>query len=155
MQKTVLRPQTSTVCYAKHKNHSNFVNKTVEINAIDKCFLSDEPGLMIGSAIAKTRQSCRVPVLLVNNTNKIFKVKRGSIIGKINAVDEMCIEPTTSTGKDDDLQDITAELNVPPEHRQRIEKLISQHRDLFAVSDADLGHTNTIQMKIDTGDHPR
>lgn len=153
-KKTVLRPQTSTVCYAKHKNHSNFVNKTVEINAIDKCFLSDEPGLMIGGAIAKTRQSCRVPVLLVNNTNKIFKVKRGSIIGKINAVDEMCIEPTTSTGKDDDLQDITAELNVPPEHRQRIEKLISQHRDLFAVSDADLGHTNTIQMKIDTGDHP-
>lgn len=41
-------------------------------------------------------------VLLVNNINKIFKVKCGSIIGKINVVDEMCIELIISMGKDDD-----------------------------------------------------
>lgn len=76
-RKTILPPQTSTVCYVRHKNHANFDYKTVEVNAIDKCFINDEPGLMIGSAVARTKKSRKVHVLLVNNTNKTFKIKRG------------------------------------------------------------------------------
>lgn len=75
--KTILPLQTSTVCYVRHKNHANFDYKTVEVNAIDKCFINDEPGLMIGSAVARTKKSRKVHVLLVNNTNKTFKIKRG------------------------------------------------------------------------------
>lgn len=62
-KKTILRPQTSTVCYARHRNHTNFDNKTVEVNAIEKCFINDEPGLMIGSAVARTKKSRKVPAL--------------------------------------------------------------------------------------------
>lgn len=43
------------MCYVKYKNYLNFVNKIVEINVIDKCFLSDELGFMIGSVIVKIR----------------------------------------------------------------------------------------------------
>lgn len=45
------------------------------------------------------------------------------------------------------------EHNVPPEHRPRIERLVDQNSDLFSSTDADLGHTSAIQMKIDTGNH--
>ena len=34
-----------------------------------------------------------------------------------------------------------------------IKKLLVQNKDHFAKTDAELGHTNTIQMKIDTGNH--
>lgn len=34
-KKTILRPQTSTVCYARHKNYPNFENKTVVVSAIE------------------------------------------------------------------------------------------------------------------------
>ena len=32
--------------------------------------------------------------------------------------------------------------------------MIFQNEDIFAATDADLGHTDTVKMKIDTGDHP-
>lgn len=59
-KKTILRPQTSTFCYARHKNHANFENKTVEVSAIDKYFINDEPGLMIGSSVLRTKKSRKV-----------------------------------------------------------------------------------------------
>ena len=41
-------------------------------------------------------------------------------------------------------QDVTEGINVPPEHREMIKKLIVKNKDLFAKTDAELGHTNTI-----------
>ena len=35
-----------------------------------------------------------------------------------------------------------------------IHSLINQNTELFAVNDSDLGHTDTVTMRIDTGDHP-
>ena len=43
---------------------------------------------------------------------------------------------------------------MPPDHKESITKLICQNSDMFAANDADLGHTDTVKMKIDTGDHP-
>lgn len=42
-------------------------------------------------------------------------------------------------------------VSVPTEHRAIITKLLLKKSDIFAVNDADLGHTETV--KIDTGDH--
>lgn len=43
--------------------------KIVEVTTIDKWVINDEPELMIGSAVARTKKSRKVHVLLVNNTN--------------------------------------------------------------------------------------
>lgn len=92
---------------------------------------------------------------MVNNTNKTFKIKRGYVIGRINAIDETSIEPSTMEATNNKaFQDPMTDLNVPPEHRPRIERLVDQNSDLFASTDADFGHTSAIQMKIDTGNHP-
>ena len=50
--------------------------------------------------------------------------------------------------------DLNSPINVPDEHRQVIMNLITCNRDLFATKDTDLGKTDTIKMKIDTGNHP-
>jgi hypothetical protein len=154
-KKTFLKPQSTTVCFAKHRDHAKFQNKIVEVNAFDKGFISEEPGLMIGSVVAKTKPSRRIPVLVVNNTNKTYKLKRGCVIGRINVIDDKSIETSVQDKNKDEEQfdDLKAELQVSPEHRQMIENIVLHNRDLFAKTDADLGHTDTIKMKIDTGNH--
>lgn len=43
------------------------------------------------------------------------------------------------------------EVDVPEEHRVRVEQLTKNNKDLFADRDLDLSHTDTVTMKIDTG----
>ena len=40
---------------------------------------------------------------------------------------------------------------MPPQHRDVISNLVDENLDIFASKDSDLGHTDTIKMKIDTG----
>ena len=109
---------------------------------------------MLGNALAKTKPSRAIPVLLINNTNKTFRLRRGCIIGRVSVIEEQAIESVTREDTTDSgPQDVTEEISVPPENREMIKKLLVQNKDLFAKTDAELGHTNTIQMKIDTGNH--
>ena len=154
-RRVTIKPQSTTICRARHKDHANFKNKTVEVNALDQGFINNEPGLMIGSAVAKTKMSRNVPVLLVNNTNKTFKLRRGCVIGRINVIDDQSIETTVNEVLSSDTSsNLLSELDVADKHRTFIEKIVLQNRDLFAQTDSELGHTNTIKMKIDTGNNP-
>ena len=47
-----------------------------------------------------------------------------------------------------------SEINAPSEHLNCIKKLIRQNSGLFADKDSDLGHTETVGMHINTGNHP-
>lgn len=47
-----------------------------------------------------------------------------------------------------------ANIDVPEEHKNQIGKIISSNRNLFAQKDTELGHTETVKMKLDTGEHP-
>jgi hypothetical protein len=111
-KKTVLKPQSTTVCFAKHKDHANFQNKIVEVNALERGFISEEPGLMIGSVVAKTKSSRRIPVLVVNNTNKTFKLKRSCVVGRINAIDDKSIETSIQdrNKNEEKIENLKAEL---------------------------------------------
>ena len=46
------------------------------------------------------------------------------------------------------------EIVVPPEHKDKISKVIIENRDVVANSDKELGQTQSVRMKINTGDHP-
>ena len=43
---------------------------------------------------------------------------------------------------------------MPPEHKDVISRLVEDKSDIFASKDSDLGHTDTIKTKIDTGKEP-
>ena len=46
------------------------------------------------------------------------------------------------------------DLSVPGDFEGGVKKLVTENRDLFAQTDAELGHTDTVKMKLDTGEHP-
>ena len=45
------------------------------------------------------------------------------------------------------------DLDVPKQHRLKIENLIVKNQDLFASKDSELGHTDTVKMQIDVGNN--
>ena len=61
------------------------------------------------------------------------------------------IEGCTLTG-DEGSADYKA--NILDEYRDAIVKLLEENKDLFAKNDLDLGRTNTLTCKIDTGTYP-
>ena len=91
--------------------------------------------------------------MIVNETNKCYRLRRGSVIGKarpldtneINNVEPMEVDQPTETEED--------EIDVPEKHRRNITRLVKKNNDLFARKDKDLGHTSTVKMQIDCQGH--
>lgn len=155
-KKTILKPQTSNICFVKIKRGFELPkSKLYEILSLDKGGLSDEPGILIGNAIVKIENVNKVPIHIVNNTNKTFRFKRGTAVGKINGVLEENLVSLEEelTNKMPETED-NVQINVPSEHKQIINMIIDKNKDIFAVKDSDLGHTDTVKMEIETGDNP-
>ena len=43
---------------------------------------------------------------------------------------------------------------MPNEYNEIITRFLKNNADLFAATDADLSHTDTVKMRIDTRDNP-
>ena len=54
-------------------------------------------------------------------------------------------------GQEFDSRMVLKDLHVADKYRDNIEPLILRNSDLFASKDTELGHTDTVRMKIDTG----
>ena len=159
--RNILKPQTSNVCLAKIKDNPNLnQDKLFQISQTDSGYISSEPGLMISNAVVKMNKNREVPILIVNNTDKTFNLNRGCIVGKLEVIEETNIASINEINKSKENDENKtgkinrAEISAPPEHRKLVEKLLFANEDLFAAKDTELGHTDTVTMKIDTGDHP-
>ncbi|CAC5361822.1 unnamed protein product [Mytilus coruscus] len=73
----------------------------------------------------------------------------GLMIKEINLVNVNQSQGTAGPEKLDE-----SEISVPQEFKKDILRMIRDNEDIFATSDKDLGCTDTVQMTIDTGDHP-
>ena len=154
----VIKPHTAIVCRAKTQAVLDSGGKQLcQISPTDRGYLSSEPGLELQKTVVEMRRDRMFPVLISNRTNKTFRVKRGSVIGKleklseehiVNSIQEMGEEKEKARG--DWLDDVTA----PEAFEDDVRDLVRGNKDLFAQSDAELGHTDTVRMKIDTGEHP-
>lgn len=47
-----------------------------------------------------------------------------------------------------------SDFDLPLEYRALVTEMLQENRDLFAAKDSDLTFTDTVKMKIDTGDTP-
>ena len=154
----VIKPHTAIVCRAKTQAVLDSGGKQLcQISPTDRGYLSSEPGLELQKTVVEMRRDRMFPVLISNRTNKTFRVKRGSVIGKleklseehiVNSIQEMGEEKEKARG--DWLDDVRA----PEAFEDDVRDLVRGNKDLFAQSDAELGHTDTVRMKIDTGEHP-
>ena len=150
----LLKPQTMTINYVKiNKGFQIGDSGLLQVNNTDADCIRREPGLRLRDSVYRIRHADKLPVIIINQTNRHYRLRRGEIIGKISSLDSAEISTVsndndgTRTVIDDDLKDLV----VPQEYRADIEEIISNHKDLFARRDCDLGATGTVKMHIETG----
>lgn len=157
--KIKLKPRSAKLCYGKVRNSPELPScRSYEVTEIEKGFLVNEPGLQIVNSVSYLDKNRKIPILVVNNTDKFQTIYRHGLVAKIDAVSENNLKSVGSVlnepvcPKNINLDD----LQMKQEHKYRsdIEKVILENQDLFASKDSDLGHTDTVKMKIDTGNNP-
>ena len=100
----------------------------------------------------------QIPIMLANTTNTTIKIPRGREVGR--AVSASIRENVVSEADSGDGHTHThrvvnvEEIVVPTEHKDKISKVIIENRDVVANLDKELGQTQSVWMKINTGDHP-
>jgi transposase InsO family protein len=155
-RKTVIRPQSTAICHVK--NGAGFTipqSGIVSVSNMDEGCIFDEPGLVVQESIHTLKETGKLPVVIVNRTNRHYNFWKGSIIGKITTFDENEIA-TVDTETEENEQVTTedfANIQVPEKYRADIWKIIKKNKDLLAKTDSELGQTDTVKMKIDTGDN--
>ena len=153
-KKTTIKPQSAMICHVKLNQGFQLTDsKTLEVTNIDAGCIQDEPGLRLREAVNTAKTPHKIPVMIVNETNKCYRLRRGSVIGKarpldtneINQVEPMEVDQPEETEED--------EIDVPEKHKRNITRLVKKNKDLFAKKDKDLGHTSTVKMRIDCQGH--
>ena len=156
--KTKVKPQTAVICKCKVRNNPGLpTSGSYQISPAEIGFLNYEPGLMVTSSVAKMTGNRFIPVLLVNNTNKTYTVRKGCPLAKIEQVqgnEIMSVSECTNTSNTCQTHETFECVDVPDKHRQEILDLLKANADLFAQKDSELSHTDTVKMKINTGDNP-
>lgn len=88
--------------------------------------------------------------MLINQSDKFFHFRRETVVGQGESLEEHDIKSVHEiTCKDH--AEFMANIDVPEEHKNQIKQIISSNRNLFAQKDTELGHTETVKMKLDTG----
>ena len=154
-KKTVIKPQSAMICHVKlNQGFQLSDSKTLEVTNIDAGCIQDEPGLRLREAVNTAKTPHKIPVMIVNETNKCYRLRRGSVIGKarlldtneINNVEPMEVDQPEGIADD-------KEIDVPEKYRRNITRLVTKNKDLFAKTDKDLGHSSTVKMRIDVGNN--
>jgi hypothetical protein len=164
-QETVLRPQHSTICMAKIQvDPSRTSCRLFQVSAADTGFITSEPGLLVCNTVVELHQARTVPIMIVNQTNKTFRLRRGEVLATAESMlEQNLVDFKREVGqvKNSEMGQTKNSLNIdpkdisaPPEYQERVTKLIYNNSDVFAATDAELDHTDTVKMRIDTGDHP-
>ena len=151
----VLKPNTACVCYGKVRNNPDLPSgQSYDISEIDRGFLAKESGLKVINTVSCLNKNRTIPLLVVNETNRHFKLYRHGLMATISPVNDTKIVDATSIIKNSPIDSKLNlnELDVSSEYRPQIEKLVKKNCDLFASNDSELGHTDVVKMKIDTGD---
>ena len=145
--------------------------KECVISPIDsESILFEQPGLILANLTVKVDKKRRVPMVLVNHTDMTIVLKKGQVLGvaesletsNICSIDNLSreeVERLTKKKLDQDTKETTDPLkgikldHLTKEQREKLEALLIKfEKPLFAKSTKDLGHTNVVELQIDTGD---
>ena len=157
-----ISPQSAHICQVTVRKHPGFpYGKEYEVSPIETNTLGNEPGLLIPNSICKLVQSRKIPVMVVNTTNNFISLKKGLPLvsikpfnsSEISSIQNEKIQSENKQSPNLDLEQF-GNIDVSPELKHKILPILLKHSDLFASTDAQLGHSKTIKMKIGTGDHP-
>ena len=151
---TVLKPHSATICYAKVRPNPDLpVRVDYQISAVEKGFTCREPELEVVDSVSRLGKDRSIPILVTNSTGKFIRIRRHGPIAKVEQLTGQGLAEVNSVIKGqkfDSTMDLK-DLHVADKYRDNIEPLILRNSDLFASKDTELGHTDTVRMKIDTG----
>ena len=109
-----------------------------------------------------TSNSCnKVLVRILNVHNEIQSLKKGTYIAELNPVDEVfearkvAQKINTSAELPEDMIDLfeRSSQGMSPSNKNTLLQLLLKYNTSFATSDRDLGKTDIIKHRIDTGDN--
>ncbi|GBM78131.1 Retrovirus-related Pol polyprotein from transposon 297 [Araneus ventricosus] len=108
--------------------------------------------LVAATLIDLEREAIPVRVLNLNNTPKILD--KGAVIATCEPVVDIVARPQEFS-EAQHLSSILESLEMLNEKQRReVRKLLKEFQNLFSTCDADVGHCNMTQHRINTGDHP-
>ena len=150
----VLPPQTACVCQVKMKKSEYFEKeKYLEISKPSKGFVVEEPGIKVYECGVTVNKRGEYPLLVANETNKTYKIRRGCVLGEVspvNKVESVNFGKMSHSGEKASWTE--ADVRAPDQWKKKVVQMVKDNQDLFAHSDMDLSKTETVTMKIDTGD---
>ena len=125
---------------------------------LDNCpDLSDQVGLtMPNTAIRVSNKNQRVTILsLFNYTDSLMTVGNNVAVATLERA--TILQPLSDTPEAANQANVNKpiqpDIGTAPEHERReICKLINEFSDIFVEKDIELGRTNVIEMRLDTGD---
>ena len=152
-----IKPQIAVISRCKVRKSPNLPASGIyDILPPEVGFLNYEPGLMVANSVARMNSNRIIPVMLVNNTNKTFTIRKGQPIAKIERIQGqaiMSVKESTKEMESCQSSETFNEVDVPYEYRSQIINILKTNADIFAQIDSQLSHTDTVRMKIDTGDN--
>ena len=110
---------------------------------------------MVSNSVARLSKNRNIPVMIVNSTNKTYKIKKGCVIAQLEKIEDetmITVSEVVKQGKENELETFD-EIDAPDKYANQIKDLLRKNADLFATKDSDLSHTDTTRMNINTGDH--
>ena len=152
-RKIIIKPQSAMISHVRLNQGFQLPNsKVIEITPLNEC-INDEPGLHIRESINTSKNPTRIPIMIINETNRYNRLKKGSVVGKARPLFPSVEPMDVDEGQDPD--DDLKEIKVPEGHRRHITQLVRGNKDLFAKRDKDLGHTDSVKMSIRTDPNQR
>ena len=154
--KIVMKPQITIICPCKARSTPDLPEQNIyQIIPTDSGFFSQEPGVMVSNSVARLSKNRNIPVMIVNSTNKTYKIKKGCVIAQLEKIEDetmITVSEVVKQGKENELETFD-EIDAPDKYANQIKDLLRKNADLFATKDSDLSHTDTTRMNINTGDH--
>ena len=99
-----------------------------------------------------------VPLLLTNSAYKTIRIKRGEELAQaypVREIDQVRIRNENRFRNRTEVNELRDEdITVPERYRRRLKGLLISNHKVIAMTDKELGQTKTVEMRIDTGDHP-
>ena len=148
-----LKPQTVYVSMAKIKRSPYFEKGEYGFEPGKRGFLADQPELKVMPSVV-TLKNNRVPVQVVNTSNKTLRIRKGCVLGTLDDTPRTEVNGvfTNEVTQVTD-EEFCKQIKVSDGDRSKVQPFLLKNRDIFAFSDLDLKQTDLCTGDIDTGSH--
>lgn len=104
-------------------------------------------------------QTAQFEILVLNARTREERLSRGTYLGKVYEAEPIQPPTTNQIHQEEAEPDVVEQMmsnlqdELDTEQREKIRKLLDQHRSILSTNDHDIGRTHLVEHTINTGDH--